>query len=107
MVHAPAVVHLIVDRDADDLGAGGWCLGGAQRAGKIDPIEAEDHVGGAERREPFRVGHQHRRRTEMLRMIGRETGADFQVGDDARASRFGKRDTRIPGFGLREARPIK
>ena len=45
MVHAPAIVHVVVERDLDDLGAGVGAVAALQRAGEIDPVEAEDHVG--------------------------------------------------------------
>ncbi len=71
-------------------------LRGLQRAGEIDPVEAQDHVGLGERREPFGIGREHRRRAEMAAMIGRKARADLQVGDDPRADRFGKRHARVP-----------
>jgi hypothetical protein len=102
MVHAPAIVDLVVDRDADHLGVRGRSLRGFQGAGEIDPVEAEDEIGLAERREAFSIRRQHRRRAEMLRVIGREARADLQVGDDARADRSRQVYARSPrGFAAR------
>ena len=43
------------------------------------------------------VGREHRRRAEMQRMVGREARAAFEIGDDARAERFGELHARVPG----------
>jgi hypothetical protein len=69
----------------------------AQRAGEIDPVEAEDDVGSSSslRRSPGRC---RARRAGVQRMVGRESRADLEVGHDARAERLGERDARVPGF---------
>ena len=36
----------------------------------------------------------------MQIMLGRERGADLEIGDDARAQSFGERDARIPGIEI-------
>ena len=46
-----------------------------------------------------RLGRQHAA-AGMKRMIGREGGADFHVGDDARVQPFGQRDARVPGVEI-------
>ena len=33
-------------------------------------------------------------------MIGRESRADFQIGDDARIERLGERNARVPGVDV-------
>ena len=90
VVHAPAIVDLVVDRDTDDLRVRPRRFRGLQRPGEIDPVEAEDNVGLRERCQSLGIGGQHRGRAEMQRMIGREARRCLQAGDDARAERFGK-----------------
>ena len=69
-------------------------------AGEIDPVEAEDDVGVADR--VGRLGRQHDAagRAGMQRMIGRERGADLEIGDHARAEALGQRDARVPGVEI-------
>ena len=69
-----------------------------ERAGEVDPVEAQDHVGGLHR--GLRIGPERgrARRAGMQRMIGREGGADFQFGDDLGVEVLGERDARVPAF---------
>ena len=48
------------------------------------------------------LGRQHAAagRAGMQRMIGREGGADFDVGDDARVQALGQGDARLPGIKI-------
>ena len=95
VIHAPAIVQDVVERDLDDLGAGKSVAGRAQRPGEIDPVEAEDDVGfgdglgGVGHREDAGAG-------DVQRMVGGEGGADLEVGDDAGAEGFGEGETRSP-----------
>ncbi len=96
VIHAPAVMELMIRRNLDDL-----CLGRrprrAQGAGQIDPIEAEDDVGASDDLCGFAGGHQQGRFASMERMVGRECRSDLDVGHDARIQMFGDADTRVPG----------
>ncbi len=95
MVHAPAVVDAVIERDLNDFRCGGGA-DGPQRAGKVDPVQAQNDVGVADGRDA--VGRDIARCAGVERMIGRETRADLEVGDDAGVERFGKRDAGIPRF---------
>ena len=68
-----------------------------KRAGDVEPIEAEDDVGVADRVGGFRHRRDDARRADMQRMIGGEGGARLEVGDDAGAEALGERDARVPG----------
>ena len=74
---------------------------GLERAGEVDPVEAEDDVGLLDRRHQL-VVDERRRRADVQRMIGRKGRADLEVGADLGAERLGERDARRPG--LRVAR---
>ena len=55
MVHAPAVVQLVIERDVDDLGrAARRRTRSCSVPGEVDPVEAEDHVGRRDRRRAVR-----------------------------------------------------
>ena len=102
IVHAPAIVQLMIDRDLDHLGAESAAI--LERAGGIEPVEAEDHVGVADRLDRGCVERHHARRADMQRVIGREGGGDLEIGDDLRAEPLGKFHARIPSLdGARAA----
>ena len=69
-------------------------------AGDVDPVEAEDDVGGADGVGRFGRQHGAAGRAGMQRVIGREGRADFEIGDDARAQALGQRDARVPGIEI-------
>ena len=103
IVHAPAVVQMMVDRDLHDLGASTApaCLSVPARS-----TQSRLRMTSAARMRLQRFG---RRRDEagragMQRMIGGEGGADLDVGDDARAEPLGQRDARVPGLDDRATR---
>ena len=90
----------MVEGDLDDLGLRlHIAQRGFQGARQIDPVEAEDHIGVADRGEGLwrcaRTG-----RASVERMVGRESRAHLGVGDDAGAQLFGQRDALRPGFLL-------
>ena len=96
MVHAPAVVHGVVERDVDHLRL--------RRAWQRCATCRRDRPsrGSGSRRPPamrLRFGgrSEDRRRADMQRMIGRESGADLEIGDDARIEPLGERDASLPG----------
>src|SRR5437868_7108182 len=94
MIHAPAVVNAMVERNLNYLDRRGRTEK-AERSGKVDPIETEHRI---HRLEPFdALRRDCARRSDIKWVIGWKTGADLKIGDDARIERFGKRNTRIPG----------
>ena len=108
MIHAPAVMKLVVERDSDHLrrrrdGA----ARGLQRAGQIDPVEAQDHVGGSDRLRRF-LHRECRRRAGVQRMIGGEHRA-ASSGRSRRARRsVSASATRLAqACSPREPRPIR
>ena len=97
VIHAPAVVHVEVGADTDDLRL--RCLaaeGVAQRAAEVDPVERKDHVRRFDRRD--RLGHQCVRSggARVQRMIGRKTAGDLEVADHLGIERLCERDARVP-----------
>ena len=78
VVHAPAVVQVLVERHLDD-GRRRHAADRLEGAAEIDPVEAEDHVGVLHRGDQV-VGREGRGIAEMQRMIGRERRADLEVG---------------------------
>ena len=95
VVHAPAVVDAVIERNLNDFGAG-RDVGDAQRAGKIDPVEAQDDVRATHGLDAVR--RQAVRCTGIERMIGRKTRADLEIGGDPGVEGFRERDPVIPGF---------
>ena len=94
VVHAPAVVQVLVERHLDDGGRRRHAAG-FEGAAEVDPVEAEDHVGFLDRSDQV-VGGKRRREAEMQRMVGRERRADLEVGHDPRVDCFGELDALLP-----------
>ena len=92
VVHVPAVVHVLIDRALDDLGARQRAAAGLQqRAAEVDPVEAQDHVRVAD--EPRRIaGHVEARRKRMQRMARRKRRAGLDVAEYDGADAFRQRD---------------
>ena len=98
VVHAPAVVQLMVHRDRDYL-RGNRLIGPGllERAGQIQPVQREHDVGAAQ-------GLRHRRREEkacragVQRMTGGEGSAHLEVGQHPSAELFGQGHPRLPAF---------
>ena len=44
VVHAPPVVHEVIERDLDDFRGRFAAARGVERSGEIDIVEAENHV---------------------------------------------------------------
>ena len=80
IVHAPAVVELVVERGEDDLGLYlVIAIGRLERAAEIDPVEAEDRIGLAQRGEG--LGTRLVAGGRALQSVrGREAGAGLGVG---------------------------
>ena len=108
VVHAPAVVQMMVDGDLDDLGGDGAAgvLEACRRRSsqsRLRMTSAARIASAASERRRDGAG-----RAGMQRMIGREGGGDLQIGDDARVEPLGERDARVPRrFELRETRPAR
>ena len=94
VVHAPAVVQVLVERHLDH-GRRRRRAARLERAAEIDPVETEDHVGVLHGGDHV-VGREGGREAEMQRMVGRERRADLEVGHDARVERLGKLDALLP-----------
>ena len=62
IVHAPAIVQVMIDRHLNDLG--GDIADGLERARQVEPVEAEDDVGCA----------------DCIRRLGREHRATGRAG---------------------------
>ncbi len=87
----------MVERDLDHFGTRRRSEP-AQRAGEIDPVEAQNDIDVFEPLDAFR---RHRaRRAEIERVVGRKARADFQVAQHARIERLGERDARLPDFRI-------
>src|SRR4029079_312741 len=56
IVHAPAIVQMMIDGHLDDFGAG--ITDGLERASRVEPVEAEDNVSRADC--VRRLGSEHR-----------------------------------------------
>ena len=82
--------------------------GGLQCAGKVDPVEAQDHV---RRRDQLRAVRGRGARG-MQRMVGRKAGPGLAVGHHPCADRFGELDAPLPRFriargaALQDHRPL-
>ena len=61
----------------------------AQRAAEVDPVEAQDHVGVADRLRRV-AGHVEARRERMQRMLRRKAGARLDVGEHDGAEALGQ-----------------
>ena len=97
VIHAPAVVDEVIEGDLDDpRGRSIVAEERAQGTGEVDPVEAENEIGLAQRGGRLFDRRDGAGRAGMERMIGRECRALFEVGDDAGAERFGKRHARVP-----------
>ena len=98
VIHAPASVQLMILRDLNNRRR--WRLVAEcrdQRATEIDPIEADDDIGVGDDLPRFRY-RVDTGRACMQFMVRRECCADFQIGDDARADRFGETNTITPAL---------
>ena len=98
VVHAPAVVQVLVERHLDH-GRRRHAADRLEGAAEIDPVEAEDDVGVLHRGDQI-VGGEGRRIADVQRMIGRERRADLEVGGDARVDRLGELDAALPVLDL-------
>ena len=98
VVHAPAVVQVLVERDLDH-GRRRHAADGLEGAAEIDPVEAEDHVGVLHRVDQV-VGGEGRGIADVQRMIGRERRADLEVRRHARIDRLGELDAPLPVLDL-------
>ena len=95
VIHAPAVVQAMIERHVNDLCGRFTIACSLQRARQIDPVERQNDVC---RGDSLGCGrHQHHcRRVDVERMLGRERGADFQIGHHAGAEQFRQRQSSIP-----------
>ena len=104
VIHAPAVVQVVVHRAVNDLGFDLRVLaqGLDEMTLQVHPVQRQDNVGI--------LGHlgRCRRGTEarlerMQRMIRREGGRQLCIGQHGGAERLGEFDARIPVLGLARA----
>ena len=92
IIHAPAVMQAVVERDMHDL-AGRRPADRLERAGEIDPVEAENYLRGL----------QPRRHSSLVKLCGAWTCSGWSVGNAAAV--FSRRaDTRAQPFGERDPR---
>ena len=99
IVHAPAAMDAEVVAHHDHLGGRHAVRERALAgAGEVDPVEAEDHVGGAQGLLGLRAERGRSGRPGMQRMIGRERGAELELGDDLGVERLGERDALVPAL---------
>ncbi len=86
----------MIDRNLHDLG--GDIADSLESPGDIEPIKAQDDVGGSDGLRSF--GRQHRAtwRAGVQGVVGRKGGCDFEIGDDARAQAFSEADALVPGI---------
>ena len=91
MVHAPAIVKLMIQRDRDHLpGRRDRAARRLQRARQIDPVEAQDDIGGGDGL-PRLLRQERRRCAEMQRMVGGKYRGAFEIGHHAGAQRLRQR----------------
>src|SRR5579862_7532154 len=95
IIHAPTVVQVVIDTHLNDLRRRAANM--LEGSGDVDPVEAEDDIGIADRLGGLRDRRDEARRAGMQRMIGGEGGARLEVGDHAGAEPLSKRDARVPG----------
>ena len=106
MVHAPAIVHGVVERYLMTLAAGIGAVAAVQRSAEIDPVEAEDDVGAraAQRALPRRRKHATARRHAACGRSGswRRFSGPLMTRAPAASASFTRASQRPR---LREARP--
>src|SRR5690348_482244 len=87
---------MMVDRNLHDLG--GNIADSLESPGDVEPIKAQDDIGGSDGLRSF--GRQDRAtwRAGVQGVMCREGGRDFEVGDDARAQAFSEADAFVPGI---------
>ena len=104
VVHAPAAMRMRIGRDENHLGPDRRVAPRLlQRAGGVDPVQRQHHVGFTQRISGILV-QERRRRRGVQRMIGRKRGARFKVGQDACLQPFRERDAGFPACpGARDA----
>jgi hypothetical protein len=91
IVGVPAVVDVLIERALDDLGARGLTVAGLQqRAAEIDPVEAQNRVGVAHELRR-RTGHVQAGRKRMQLVLGWETRAGLDVGENDGVQAFRER----------------
>jgi hypothetical protein len=95
IVHAPATVQLVVERNLDDARTGFATARRLQRPGEIHPIQAEDNV-GFRYRAGKRRSQQNARGVDMQRVVRWKRRTDLEVGTDICCESLCQRDTRCP-----------
>ena len=96
-------MQAMVDRHLHDLG-GDIAAGILECAGDVDPVETDNDVGSADSLDRLLNQNRTTGAACVQRMVGREGGADFHVGDDARIQPLGQRDAFVPRlFAARDA----
>src|SRR5262245_61147951 len=101
IVHAPAVVQMVIDRNLDD--ARGRHAGAEYRfqgSGKIDPIETQNDVSLAYRIGRLRSDADRAGRADVQPMVGWKGCGDLKVSSNPRAEPLGERDARVPGIEI-------
>ena len=99
MIHRPAIVDEVVERNLNDFGGG--TADAARRlecATEIEPVETQNNIGLPQGFGDLRA-RENCRRADMERMIGRERGSDAQIGRNACAQRFSQSDAGLPRLG--------
>ena len=103
VVHAPAAMRVRIGRDENHLRADRRLAPRLlQRAGGVDPVQGEHHVGFTQRISGA-VMQEGRRRRGVQGMIGRKRRARLEVGQHACMQLLRERDARLPASpGARE-----
>ena len=70
-----------------------------ERAGGVDPIQAENNVGLRDKRAHLPIWPPERRR-RVQRMVGRECRAGLEVAQDPRVQQFGQSHPVGPALGV-------
>ena len=98
MIHAPAPVAVVVERDLDHLGADALVAPRLlQRTVQVVPVQAQHYVSGAQRGGRVR-GQEDARHGRVQRMVGGERRAGAQVREDLRIQLLGQLDALAPAF---------
>ena len=92
VVHAPAIVHQLVHGGLHHARLG---RRGLQRAGQVDPVEAQHHVRLLQRRHRTRP-REHGSRGRVQGVRRRERGRRLHVGQHSRAQSLGQPHARRP-----------
>ena len=106
MVHAPAVMDEVVERDLNDSARRRF---GAerrtQRTGEIDPVEAQDHVGGADGVGGLSDRCDHGGCADVQRMVGWECRPDLEISNHTCVERPCQCDAGIPSLDAPRGAP--